>query len=85
MGLIVSFDGGWDSQSKNVIEDILRKAIGAPPRDENWSVTLCLGFSQSYCEVRIVTPHQARTRLFLEEPSKLGVAIVNWINMYPLR
>ena len=85
VGLLVNFDGGCDSRAKNEIEDAIRKCVGEPPKDEKWVVSVRMGLSQNYCEVRVVTANQTRTRLFLDETSKLAKAIADWISMYPLR
>lgn len=85
MALIVEFDGEWDPKSKREIEDAVRKCIGAPPEDEKWTVSIAAGFSQSYCEVQVMTPNQTRTRLFFEDPARLANAITDWIKSYPLR
>jgi len=85
MGLLVNFDGGCDSRAKSEIEDAIRKCVGDPPKDEKWVVSVRVGFAQNYCEVRVVTAHQTRTRLFFDETPKLAKAIADWIGMYPLR
>ncbi len=84
MGLLVKFDGNWDSQAKKEIEDAIRRRIGEPPNNENWVVSVTTGLSQNYCDVRVTTTRQIRSRLFFEDPKKLPKAIVDWISMYPL-
>lgn len=85
MGLIVNFNEGWDPKTKSNIEREIRQCISDPPIDEEWVVSVIAGFSQNYCDVRVTTPNQTRTRLFFEEAPKLAKAITDWINMYPLR
>jgi len=85
LGLIIDFNEGWNSQTKGDIEDALRKCIGQPPDGETWVVSLTTGFAQHYCEVRVRTASQTRTRLFFEEPGNLPKTINDWINLYPLR
>jgi len=85
LGLIIDFNEGWNSQTKGDIEDALRKCIGHPPDGETWVVSLTTGFAQHYCEVRVRTASQTRTRLFFEEPGNLPKTINDWINLYPLR
>jgi len=83
--LIVDFNGFWDSPTKISIEDTIRKCIAEPPEDEQWIVSLTAGFALPYCEVRIRTPNQTRSRLFFEPLGKLPQAITDWIRLYPLR
>lgn len=85
MGVVVYFNEGWDPETRRHVEDAIRKCIGDPPKDEEWGVSLITGFSQDYCEVKVMTPNQTRTRLFFEEPAKLPKVITDWIEMYPLR
>ena len=85
MSLIVEFKQGWDSHVRAAIENALRKCIAEPPPDENWVVSLEAGFAQHYCEVRVRTPSQTRTRFFFEDPRRLAQAITAWIQLYPLR
>jgi hypothetical protein len=84
LGLIVDFNEGWDPQTKVDIEDAVRKCIADPPQGEKWIVSLAAGFAQSYCEVRVRTPSQTRTRFFFEDPRSLPKAITDWIQLYPL-
>jgi hypothetical protein len=84
LGLIVNFDGFWDSPTKISIEDTIRKCV-EPPEDDQWIVSLAAGFALQYCDVRIRTPNQTRTRLFFEPPDNLPQAIADWIRLYPLR
>ena len=85
MGLIIEFNEGWGTQTKSDIEDALRKCIAEPPKSERWVVSLAAGLAQNYCEVRVKTPRQTRTRFFFEELRHLPAAITAWINLYPLR
>jgi len=85
LGLIIDFNEGWLSQTKNGIEEALRECIGEPPDGETWVVSLTAGFAQLYCEVRVRTASQTRTRFFFEEPHNLPNAIHDWIKLYPLR
>ena len=85
MGLIVDFNEGWDSQTKSKIERALRECLAEPPDGENWKVSLVAGFAYSYCEVRVVTPNQTRSRLFFEDPHSLVTAVRDWLQLYPLR
>ena len=85
MGLIVDFNQGWDSQLRIAIENALRKSIVGPPDGETWTVSLAAGFAQSYCEVRVSTLSQTRTRLFFEDSHSWPKAITDWIQLYPLR
>jgi len=85
MGLLLKFDGNWDSLAKKEIEDAIRKRISEPPEDENWVVWATTGLSQNYCDVQVTTPRQTRSRIFFEDVDKLPKAIVDWLGMYPLR
>lgn len=85
MGLLVNFDGSWDSQGRKEIEDAIRKSVGEPRNDENWVVSITAGLLRDYCEVRVTTTRQTRSRVFFDDSSKLAKAITDWIGMYPLR
>jgi len=85
VGLIVYFDEGWDPKTRRDVEDAVRKCIGDPPGAEEWIASLTTGLSQNYCEIKLMTPNQTRSRLFFEEAAKLPQAITDWINVYPLR
>ncbi len=64
---------------------MLRKTLGLPPADEKWVVSVDAADFSEYCEVRVVTPNQRRSRLFFEDPANLPKAITEWIELYPLR
>jgi hypothetical protein len=85
MGVNVYFNESWDRSTKKAIEDAIRKCIGEPPRGEDWLVTVTAGFAQTYCEVKVRTPNQTRSRFFFDEGTNLPKAIARWIAIYPLR
>ena len=84
MALTIDFGTGWDRKTRNEIEGALRACIGEPPQSEEWVVSLRAGFSR-YCDVKIATPSQRRSRLSFEDPAHLPKAITEWIELYPLQ
>ena len=84
VGLTIEFNEGWDLKAKSEVENALRKCISEPPEAEKWSVSLTTGLPY-YCEVRVVTPRQKRSRLFFDDSANLPEAITEWIKSYPLR
>jgi hypothetical protein len=85
VALTIDFRGGWEPRTKTQIEQALRKTVGLPPAGEKWVVSVVAAGLSQYCEVRVVTPNQRRSRLFFEDPANLPKAITEWIELYPLR
>jgi hypothetical protein len=85
MALIVDFNQGWDSKTKTAIEEAIRECIGKPPDGEDWTVSVNCGTGHNFCDIRLTTPNQTRTRVFFEERANLPKAISDWIALYPLR
>jgi hypothetical protein len=85
LGLIVDFNEGWNSQRRIEIDAAIRECLAQPPDGENWRVSLVAGFAPSYCEVRVKTPNQTRSRLFFEDPPSLAKAVTQWLRLYRLR
>jgi hypothetical protein len=84
MSLSLNFTGYWDAETQGQLEKAIRVCVGEPPKDEDWSVSLGRSISLIYCDVRVKTSHQTRSRMFVEDPSALPKAITDWLMSYPL-
>jgi hypothetical protein len=84
MSLSVNFTGYWDAATQRQLESAIRGCIGEPPRGEDWSVSLGRSSSLIYCDVRVKTLHQTRSRMFVDDLSALPKAITGWLMSYPL-
>ena len=83
MKLHIYFDGLWDWEVKASIESTLRACIGEPPANEEWSV-LVISF-RDFCTVRVQTPKQIQSKLFLLQPPGLSRAIAAQASKAPGR
>ncbi len=84
MSLSLTFSGYWDADTQGRLEQAIRVCIGEPPKIEDWSVSLDRSISHNFCDVRVKTLHQTRSRMFLDDPSALPKAITDWLKSYPL-
>lgn len=83
INLRIDFDGIWDLELRASIESTLRACISEPPEGEQWSV-LVTSF-RDFCTVRVKTPRQTRSKLFLLSPSALSEVMPQWLKQNPPR
>jgi len=73
-----------DPRNSANVESAIRKRLGEPPEDENWTLTITGSPSGlSYYRAVINTPRHSR-QLFIFESDDLAGEICDWLKLYPL-